>query len=178
MTPAPDYLEPVEGWRVWAVVGRDGSLRLRSLFFDLLWEHGAPASAVCLHRRFPLRLPGRPRRNGHSAPDERCSCGIYATSRQSALLSYLEGTSAVHGEVWRVFGRVALWGDVVECEAGWRAQTAYPTCIYVPWTRPRFRGYREPADLDGVREELRGYGVPVEFASADEETLRLLSPAA
>lgn len=177
MTCAPDYLEPVEGWRVWAVVDRGGRTRLRSLFFDLLWERGKPASAVCLHRRLSLPLPRRYRRTVHAAPDEGCSCGIYATSRQSALLSYLDGACAVTGEVWRVFGRVALWGEVVECEAGWRAQTAYPTHLFVPWTQPRHRGRRSASDAERVWEELLGYEVPVELVSPDDEALRLLSPA-
>ena len=53
-----------------------------------------------------------------------------------------------------MIGTVSLWGDVVECERGWRAAFAYPSRIFVPLGVP---GAAEQA------EGLTDYGVPVEL---------------
>ena len=53
-----------------------------------------------------------------------------------------------------VIGTVSLWGDVLECERGWRAAFAYPSRLFVPLGFP------------GAAEQavgLEDYGVPVEL---------------
>jgi hypothetical protein len=60
-----------------------------------------------------------------------------------------------------VIGTVSLWGDVVECERGWRAAFAYPSRLFVPLGFP------------GAAEQAVGladYGVPVELV----DTLNLV----
>ena len=53
-----------------------------------------------------------------------------------------------------VIGTVSLWGDVLECERGWRAAFAYPGRLFVPLGFP---GAAEHA------VGLEDYGVPVEL---------------
>jgi hypothetical protein len=53
-----------------------------------------------------------------------------------------------------VIGTVSLWGDVLECERGWRAALAYPSRLFVPLGFP---GAAERA------VGLEDYGVPVEL---------------
>lgn len=173
MTVAPDFIEPVEGWRVWSVSERgSGVLRLRSLFWDLVWYPGTPVTATCFHRT--LRHYLLRRRPSHDAPEAQCNCGIHAASEPSALLPYLEHTQTRRIDVWRVFGHVALWGEVVECESGWRAQRAYPTHLYLP--PPDWRSRRSRYDAATIAAELRAYGVPIEFASLDEVGVEVLEP--
>ena len=169
MISAPDYLEPVEGWRVWRVGRRDGEVVLQSVFVDAVWEPGRALEARCEHRRRTIWRPWRVRTNEHPAPEEDCSCGIYAASTRSAARRYLGVPSPV-GAGMRVIGRVALWGDVVESENGWRASCAYPSLLFVPIpTLHARRSARRRAVVDEVAVGLEAYGVPVELVAGEPE---------
>ena len=148
ITIAPDYVEPLCAWRLWEVELLDAVPRLRSLYRFSFWPVGAPLEARCEAQR--LRLPRRPR---HAAPTETCTCGIYA-----APFELIRRKLAVDGGLppgcLFVIGTVSLWGDVLECERGWRAAFAYPSRLFVPLGFP------------GAAEQAIGlgdYGVPVEL---------------
>lgn len=174
MTAAPDYVEPAVGWRVWAVVAEGDWIRLRSLFYDTVWHPGLPVQATCLRRR-PLWLPWRSK-GPRACPDEECGCGIHASRSPRRLFPYLEAGGG--RELWRVLGTVSLWGEVVECEHGWRAATAYPAHLFVPddlVPADVFRGFGRPAaDPESIAFELASYRVPVEVFSLQSERLRVL----
>ena len=110
---APDYAEPLIGWRVWCVVETADGLRLASVIHDELWPVGQELVARCQTERH------------HEAPVEACACGIHAAREPAYVLSYLRGRDEPT-VVARVLGRVALWGRVVEHAGGWRASHAYP----------------------------------------------------
>lgn len=170
MIGAPDYIEPVEGWRVWRVATRDGEVVLQSVFVDSVWEPGRPLEARCEHRRRSVWRPWRVYRNEHPAPEEECSCGIYAASARSAARRYLGVPSPV-GTGLRVLGRVALWGDVVESENGWRASCAYPSLLFVPLAGYHgLRSSRRRAIADALAVGLEAYGVPVELVAGEPES--------
>ena len=145
---APDYAEPVSAWRLWEVEPLEEVPRLRSLYRFSFWPVGAPLEARCEAQR--LRLPRRPR---HSAPSETCSCGIYG-----APFELIRKKLAIDGGLppgcLFVMGTVSLWGEVLGCERGWRAELAYPSRLFVPLGFP------------GAAEQAVGlgdYGVPVEL---------------
>jgi hypothetical protein len=143
----PDCLGAVRAWRLWEVGYVDAVPRLRSLFRIRFWPTGAPFEARCeLHK---LRLP---RRAGHAAPVDTCSCGIYAVSFEFMLKLADQDRLLPPGRSLAI-GTVSLWGDVVECERGWRAALAYPSRLFVPLV---CSGAEETA------AGLRDYGVPVE----------------
>ncbi len=170
MSGAPDYIEPVEGWRVWRVAPLDGDVVLQSVFVNAVWEPGRPLEARCEHRRRSPWRPWRVYRNDHPAPDEECSCGIYAASARSAARRYLGVPSPISAGI-RVLGRVALWGDVVESENGWRASCAYPSLLYVPLAGDHARrSLRRRAVVDALAVGLEAYGVPVELVAGESET--------
>lgn len=81
----------------------------------------------------------------HDAPGEHCDCGIYAFSRPDDpdLIS--------QNKVW---GEIAMWGEVLICETGYRAEYAYPTNLFMRDTGTK--GVRHVAD-----ELEQMYGVPV-----------------
>ncbi len=145
---APDYAEPLCAWRLWEVADLDTSPRLRSLYRMSFWPVGAPFEARCEAQR--LRLSRRPR---HAVPSETCSCGIYG-----APLELLRRRMAIDDglppDSLFVIGMVSLWGDVLECERGWRAALAYPRHLFVP------RGFPGAAERTAG---LADYGVPVEL---------------
>jgi hypothetical protein len=151
---APDLIEPVVAWRVWHAVESDGELLLSSVYRRVTWPRGRALEAVCDRARFPVIS----RRSRHVAPAERCQCGIYAADAHTAQ-EYLPGSSHPPS-AYPVIGRVRLWGEVVECDRGWRASRAYPDRIYVP----RLEGSR--VDRARLATSLGAYGVPVTVLDA------------
>jgi len=144
----PDYAEPLCAWRLWEVEDFDAAPRLRSLYRLSFWPVGAPFEARCEAQR--LRLSGRPR---HAAPSETCTCGIYGAPFELIRRNLSLDADLPPGCLF-VIGTVSLWGDVLECERGWRSSLAYPSRLFVPLGSP---GAAERA------VGLRDYGVPVEL---------------
>lgn len=132
-----EELRPAVGWKVWGIEHNAEQTRLRSVLYGDIWPVDEAVRAVC--RRLL--------RSSHEAPCGACECGIHAGRELDAWDHYL----AVGAET-RVFGRVLLWGSVLEGAHGWRAAQARPVEIFVP-----------AAVADGARvaEGLRAYGVPV-----------------
>jgi hypothetical protein len=153
---APDFVEPIEAWRVWRVVSVKDGYRLGSVVKPTLWPPGEPLCAECL-RSSPLGMWFRRRREKvHAVPDEGCECGIYA-GWLPAIRPYVSDPPASLA-VGRVVGQVSLWGTVIECERGFRASRAYPLRLYVPTDSSYGRGLCPEALIAG----LDVYGVPVE----------------
>jgi hypothetical protein len=158
MTVAPDYIEPVVGWRVWAVSSSDAGLRLRSLMVDATWPTGRPFVARCRDRRHRLRRVWRAEPSAHEPPEWSCDCGIYATREIADAVRYAKSYGDRHWTVLhRVVGRVSLWGSVLEYTDGWRAALAYPLELLVPRVGP----VQSPG-AEAVADALADYGVRVE----------------
>jgi len=161
----PDYVSPVEAWRVWKVGVRNAQIVLESLFAQATWEPGVPLAAICVTGHRSRWRPWRVQLNDHPAPDFGCTCGIYGVATSAAAQEYLSAHRfASRGD--RVFGRVALWGDVVESEVGWRASYAYPLEIFVPVAVAERGGLRRRAYLEEIAFGLESYRVPVDFVAA------------
>lgn len=142
---APDFPEPIVGWRFWDVKTVDGETRLRSVYRACVWPAGAALVARCDAPRLWRR------RRRHEPPVSSCRCGIYGAPVWRLPMLLEEG---VHPADWfPVLGTVSLWGSVLECEHGWRASQAYPERLYVP-------GWASVAEP--VAERLQAYRVPVE----------------
>jgi hypothetical protein len=110
---APDFAEALIGWRVWCVVATRDGPRLASVIKDELWPLGEELVARCHAGEH------------HEAPDEACTCGIYAAREPATVWTYLRGRDDPP-TIRSVLGRVALWGRVVEHEHGWRVSHAVP----------------------------------------------------
>ncbi|HEX5249132.1 MAG TPA: hypothetical protein VFW14_05650 [Gaiellales bacterium] len=157
MRPAPDYLEPVHGWRLWSVVDAGGRSRLQSLVCPSIWWPGHELVATCEASPRDSLRPWRRRMPGHAAPESRCTCGVHAMERVHHLGTYVP-PAASRLVVQRAVGRVALWGEVIEGSRGWRAARAYPAEIWIPHADLR----RQPvSELEDIALELADYGVPV-----------------
>jgi hypothetical protein len=164
----PDFIEPLEAWRVWRVCTHDGRVALHSAFADAPWEPGVPLAATCVKQHRSLRRPWRMERSRHDAPDMGCTCGIYGVRSLAAARWYLE-SQATLSPADRVIGRVALWGDVVVSQWGWRASFAYPLELFVPMPMlvQRGLGRRTRLQIDEVALELEKYAVPVDVLHTD-----------
>ena len=167
---APDYFEPIVGWRLWHVAERQGALRLLSPLHRTTWAPRRELVAACrrgMESSLSLYWPGKRR---HAPPDPGCGCGIYGSRTPAEAAAYMTGCFKQHEDVLhRVIGTVSLWGVVVECERGWRASHAYPQRIFVPVLTRRLRlsllgDLRRPAlPPEEIALALADYGMPVEL---------------
>ena len=69
-----------------------------------------------------------------------CSCGIYAFKDPADAFKYLMQVRDRFLCRWTdvALGAVSLWGKVIDCERGYRAQYAYPRHFYLPASLVRF----------------------------------------
>ena len=139
---------PVVGWRAWVVTETAAGLRLGSVLYDEVWTPGTTALAACRRREDFFAEPLLE----HATPGLDCGCGYHAARDPADALSYLRGRNEPT-TVCRILGEVAIWGRVVETEAGWRAAAAYPFRLYTP--------------DDAIAEALAAYGVPVVSAACE-----------
>lgn len=91
------------GWRSWRVPCFGSELLS---FNGAVWPVRAPLRAICTNG--PTNCTGA-----------RCSCGLYAWKKREFLTVNANEYSSIEGEVW-------LWGKVIDCEKGYRAEFAYP----------------------------------------------------
>jgi len=103
--------EPITGWRAWKV--KESGL-LWPLYGHMPFDVSQPAAC-----RYPPPSP-----IPHRAPKSWCSCGYYAVKlAQDAVWPGISGREIV-------VGRVAMWGTVIECEHGYRAERMAPLALY------------------------------------------------
>lgn len=128
-------IEPIVGLRGYTV---DPETMQLISFNSVAWPHREPLYALCDNNPFAA----------HDAPGEDCQCGIYAWNAD------------LKNNVSGLFGEVYLWGDVLVCPYGYRAEIAYPKnlTIQAPKTRSALRV------RDGLEE---AYGIPVIIVDPD-----------
>ena len=160
MTAAPDYCEPVIGWRAWRAVENRGEIYLMSLFHRIRW----PWLHALAGRCEMWQLPWHRHRTRHRPPSVDCECGIYASTLEIAT-DYAPTVPPRAQGPYAVVGNVALWGDVIEYTEGWRASFAYPTRLYVLFPGSS-RARRESVTAHRVAAHLERYGVPVDVIHA------------
>lgn len=145
----PDVAGELLGWK--ALRWIDG--RLMSPSQAMPWPLHDWAVADCSFMEAPtpkrrliqVRLGSPTEPPHHEAPDERCSCGIYAVTDPMGALNYLS-----HG---CVLVRVAGVGRVIPGNRGWRAERARVVGIApfrVDWDSARLIG-----------KVAQAYGVPI-----------------
>ena len=131
----PDFVEPLVGWRAWKVrvpfPGAGACPGLSSVILDTPWAPGRKFSAG---HSFDLGV------KCHGLLRLDCSCGVYAFNDPLDAFVYLmrvrDRLLGMSVEV--AMGTVSLWGKVIECESGYKAEFAYPRHIYLPASFARF----------------------------------------
>jgi hypothetical protein len=109
--------EPLLGYRGWHVVdaGDGKGYALKSLHVSFIWDR--QVRAFC-HYQAAMFLNGK--HNGNISPDPGCSCGIYAQLPEHPIS---EWDTAKQGKV-SASGTIAMWGRIIQCERGYKAQYA------------------------------------------------------
>jgi hypothetical protein len=115
-SPAPDYIHTLTGWRGWGV--RHGML-LHSVGSNFPWTPRKAVPAVCFAGD-----------RAHSSPHVACSCGYWAF-KSSELMTKALHDYVAKGQGVFVVGTVELWGKVIECENGFRAEFSYPKELWL-----------------------------------------------
>ena len=132
-------VEAIEAFRSWRVDPNDSYLH--SQFYTCAWAPYRKMEAICM--------------SGEYCCAGSCDAGIYAT--KGPILDFLANV-APSGDSYCILGKVWLWGRILECEDGYRAEFAYPSLIYNTHARSA--------------EFAQRYGVPLllrpPFASPDE----------
>jgi hypothetical protein len=131
----PDFVEPLLGWRAWRIwtplSGSNPCPAFSSVMLDTPWT---PRRRFSAEHSFDLGV------NCRGLMDTCCSCGIYAFRNPFETFVYLmkvrDRLLGMSVEV--ALGTVSLWGRVIECELGYKAQYAYPRYIYLPASFVRF----------------------------------------
>jgi hypothetical protein len=143
------YPGSIEAWRIWriqdlALTGRPAQTFLAAVGKrGSLWRHRERATAEC-----------RTYSSGHAAPSPDCTCGIWGMKTREDAIDAL-GVYVVNRRhlPHYAIGRVHLWGVIVECERGYRAQYAYPAELCVAPER--------------IAALQAAYGVPVHAISGE-----------
>lgn len=93
---------------------------------------------------------------GHDAPHENCECGVYAFMNPDH-----PDMRNSHSYVW---AEVYLWGNVLLCESGYRAQYAYPKTLFIRDTGTQI--------IRWVADKLQeAYGVPCLLMTGEKKKL-------
>jgi hypothetical protein len=137
--PSETIISAVTAYRIWYVpIER---LELHSRWIHTLWLPCARLVAEC-HNHMSCVCSGDFWLSTQREPEGdfvcSCSAGIYAWKTfDQAFEMYMDEVEQMRGmdseepAVNRLaFGRVYLWGKVIECEKGFRGQYAYPAGIY------------------------------------------------
>lgn len=145
----PDVAGEIVGYRAWRVRCRVlAPVRLWSIFNQTEWKPGRWTVARCnVRKREPI-------------PHEHCGCGIYAARDRDHLVrqGYNDGDDR-----WTIaIGEVALAGDVIPGERGWRAEKGRPVRLWLahqdwPLVKPLSIAYEIPVDLTNLLEVTHGH---------------------
>jgi len=153
----PDYISPIVGYRVWTL----STMGLKSLCGEQ-WHPAQSLAARCRASAVVGPVVGRSEAaDAHDAPQEKCTCGIYA-------IKTLHHFRSAGFERFGVCGEVFLWGKVVEHEHGYRAQFAYPKNFVLPPDAL-------PLTSAVIKDRLRGlvaYGIDI-FVADDNGNIPL-----
>ena len=152
--------DAVDAWRTWTCA----TIHARR---PLLRPIGGHRRAWTPRRPTQARCPFH---WSHRAPEVGCSCGLYA-ARDAGLLRGARDPA--------VLGTVALWGQIVEHELGFRGEVAYPqrlglVCPFCFWQRGA-----GTATVDHVARTRRRRLVPVcdvHLASATRAGYPVIEP--
>ena len=115
-------LEPILAWRAWVLDSTGDRPHLSSVVYRTPWPAREPLRSTCeaggcMAARWPAH---------------RHTCGIHAFKERSGAEEFPGSWEHLrfgpaHDEY--VIGLVSLWGHVVEHEAGYRAELAYPYAL-------------------------------------------------
>ena len=142
--------EPLVGYRCWFVFAVNGRWWLHSLAYGGWWEPSKPVHAMNLKdsnygdepKTWKTCIPKQNRRDN--------LVGIWAFKKPTQI----DLACHVAGEVW-------LWGNICEHTLGYRAEYAYPKCLYKHSGSHHFSPGFEQCEDSALKYLAETYGVPI-----------------
>jgi hypothetical protein len=123
--PAPDAIQPIVGYRAWRYEPNDAWSPLHPMARrpGEVWRAGGWTQARCLAGGLSAYVRRSREQGRHPAPQEGCTCGLYAMRGLDELLIDL-ATLGIPVIAWTgvILGRVELAGKVIEHDRGYRAE--------------------------------------------------------
>ena len=120
----PDRIEPVVAYRLWDIY-ESSPYTLKSYGWSTIpWPYRKVLEAFHDGFRDDKNISHSIDKCPGAMADYMLRCGIYGTKSHFPDGFNLRG-------VWGLAGQVYLWGLIVELELGYRAQYAYPKCLYL-----------------------------------------------
>lgn len=136
-TRSEPLTEPLIGWKGLRVSPRgivmSSTTMMRglgpgSVGGALCWPKREKMIATCLdHTPSYLTMGSRPVGASHPAPGLSCNCGIHAAIELDRAIGYADGGDGFCA----VIAEIYLWGRTVINETGYRAEFAYPRCLWI-----------------------------------------------
>lgn len=148
LLPRTKSTEPIVAYRGWHDPGGLGLLASVGIG-DYFWPARIAEPAQC-------KMNSTHRQT--QTPRADCSCGYYARTKKEMLRIALDGIEN-GSQMHMIVGQASLWGRVIECETGYRAQYCYPRLLF---------GLER--DKKRIRDLAQRYGVEYEIV-ADTEAL-------
>lgn len=150
--------EVVLAWRNWKVdtkILEKGHIWMHSLFNkECFWFGYTPLTAYC-------KYAPKNTRDNHKSPRLHCECGIYGHKEIEPAYNYARTTVK---QCSVVFGQVSLWGRMIECEKGWKAEYAYPYSFIVP-------KYDNDSEVEVANALSKQFAVDVEIKKLETKQL-------
>ena len=177
----PDVVGTLTGYRVWPILKSDLGYVLGSYHDNCIWIPGQAARASC--RDLCRDVPG-----------SSCSCGLYGvTTPKEAVNNLVERIGGMfyersfpgHDTGFIAYGKVDLWGRVVEHEYAYRAEFAYPKEISIvykdfetartPATGDIGLHFKEEPEAQRIAESISSlYKIPAAPISSGDEVYKIL----
>ena len=138
----PDRIEPVVAYRTWNAYKNDPRFLYSCGWSSAQWKPNKILTAI--HDGYSsnsLVCHGMGRCPGSIA--SRVKCGIYGMKIPRTI-------PFSNSVIWETIGEVYLWGLIIEHEKGYRAEYAYPKCLYLDGVKDKqikmiASNYRIPA---------------------------------
>jgi hypothetical protein len=150
---AETIVMPIIGYRVWGV---ENVCELRSHSWNVHWPIHQKITAACRTGLGACQLIAA---NGDRSGIQH-QCGIYAFKTETQLDAYLREVdekshhfpSGMYSDRHDlVLGSVYLWGNVIECSDGYRAECAYPKEVFQSaWSAITRNRLEKIAELYGI----------------------------
>jgi len=111
--------EPLVTWRGWNIINyytraKTVEKRLSAVGMHGVWPPMEEMVAICSNNE------------NHEAPWQTCGCGTWSFRNRNNLIQALGSYQSLHH---LVIGEVYIWGRILECDNGYRAQKAYPKSL-------------------------------------------------
>jgi hypothetical protein len=125
----PDQVAVEYGWRAWGV--KKGETKAGKTLLQSINGGGSAKGALPF---WQPRVPMEAVCDGeHEVPAESCTCGLYSAKTLDHLMTMRHYYNYDPRTMFKVIGKVALWGKVIEGTQGWKATYGYPSELYLPF---------------------------------------------